>query len=290
MTSYSINDLEKITGIKAHTIRIWEKRYNVVCPQRTPTNIRFYEDCDIKKLLNIGTLNRNGFKISHIVNMPADEINEKILEITSKPNDYESQISKLTVSMIELNEEAFEKTLSTATLKLGFEKTVIRILFPFLQKVGVLWQVGTINPAQEHFISNLIRQKLILAIDGQGYSPTSDSPTFLLYLPENELHELSLLFYYYLLKKNGNKVIYLGQSVPFEDLVQVMDIRKADKILTCFMTAKNSDELSGYVNKLAEQFKDKTILITGLQIGQLNGNIPDNVRKIKNAKEFRDLI
>jgi MerR family transcriptional regulator, light-induced transcriptional regulator len=287
MISYSINDLEKITGIKAHTIRIWEKRYNVVTPSRTPTNIRYYQDEDLKKLLNVSTLNRHGFRISEIVKMPEDEINEKILEISGKSNDYESQINNLIVAMIELNEDNFDKVLSNATLKLGFEKSVTNILYPFLEKIGVLWQIGTINPAQEHFVTNLIRQKLIIAIDGQGQTPQPDAKTFLLFLPEKELHELGLLFYSYILKKNGQKVIYLGQSVPFDDLIEVMKIRNADYLLTYFIAAISPKDLPDYINRLSKTFPKKGIFATGIQLLELNEKMPENVFLIENAEEFK---
>ena len=205
MIRYSINDLEKITGIKAHTIRIWEKRYEVVTPKRTPTNIRYYNDEDLLRLLNISTLNKHGFKISDIVSMSPDEMCEKIRDISRTSTDFEGQINSLIVAMIELKEEVFEKVLSSTILKIGFEKTVTQVLYPLLEKIGVLWQIGTINPAQEHFLTNLIRQKMIVAIDGQNESPAADAKTFLLFLPEKEWHELGLLFYSYLLKKKRTK-------------------------------------------------------------------------------------
>jgi MerR family transcriptional regulator, light-induced transcriptional regulator len=290
MISYSISDLEKITGIKAHTIRIWEKRYGVIAPKRTPTNIRYYDDCDLKKLLNISNLNRHGIRISQIVSMQPEEINSKVLEITGSSTEFDSHINNLIVSMIDLNEGAFEKTLSGAILKLGFEKTVTQILYPFLEKTGVLWQTGTINPAQEHFISNLIRQKLIIAIDGQDQNHSETSKTFVLYLPENELHELGLLFYSYLIRKKGHKVIYLGQSVPFNDLVKVLEVRHADCLFTSFIAAMSPEQIPVYLSKLAETFSDKKLLVTGHQLNKQNITFPKNVIHIPNTEHFKHFL
>ena len=267
---------------------MWEKRYSVVCPKRTSTNIRYYRDCDLKKLLNISTLNKHGIKISHIVQMPEAEINQKIVELSGNSGDHDSFINNLIVSMIEINEEAFEKVLSSAILKIGFEKTVTHILYPFLEKIGVLWQIGSINPAQEHFIVNLIRQKMIIAIDGQTTTTNPDAKTFLLFLPEKELHELGLLFYSYILKKNGYRVIYLGQSVPFEDVLNVLKIRNADYLLTYFVAALRPEEIPAYIGKLSGALYDKKIFITGIQIPEYKSDIPDNVILIKNTEAFKE--
>lgn len=290
MIHYSINDLEKITGIKAHTIRIWEKRYNVVCPQRTETNIRYYNDDDLKKLLNISTLNKHGFKISDIVKMGHDGLCQKVLEIANTTTDHESSINNLIVSMIEMDEDKFEKVLASAIIKIGFERTITNIIYTFLEKVGILWQVGTINPAQEHFITNLIRQKLIIAIDGQDSYPKTDAKTFLLFLPENELHELGLLFYSYIIKKAGHKVIYLGQSVPLNDILEVIKIRNADYIITYFVAALDPSEIFGYLLKISERFNNKDIFIAGYQVSMISEKLPSNIKPLQDAEEFKSYL
>ena len=290
MIHYSINDLEKITGIKAHTIRIWEKRYNVVCPQRTETNIRYYNDDDLKKLLNISTLNKHGFKISDIVKMGYDGLCQKVLEIANTTTDHESSINNLIVSMIEMDEDKFEKVLASAIIKIGFERTITNIIYTFLEKVGILWQVGTINPAQEHFITNLIRQKLIIAIDGQDSYPKTDSKTFLLFLPENELHELGLLFYSYIIKKAGHKVIYLGQSVPLNDILEVIKIRNADYIITYFVAALDPSEIPGYLLKISERFNNKDIFIAGYQVSMISEKLPSNIKLLQDVEEFKSYL
>ncbi len=269
---------------------MWEKRYNVIEPGRTPTNIRYYKDCDLKRLLNISTLNKHGIKISHIIKMCHEEINEKMLELSNNVSDYESYINSLIVTMIELNEEGFEKILSNTLIKIGFEKTVTHVLYSFLEKVGILWLVGTINPAQEHFIVNLIRQKLIVAIDGQEKIEHENAKTFLLFLPENEFHELGLLFYTYLIKKQGHKVIYLGQSVPYDDLIEVLNIRNAQYLLTYFVSGLAPMDIPAYVKKLSADLPNKKIFITGLQVNINNLKPSNNIIPIKHAESFKEML
>ncbi len=290
MVRYSINDLEKLSGIKDHTIRMWEKRYNIIIPERTDTNIRYYNDCDLKKLLNISTLNRHGFKISNISRMDDREISERILEISGTRCDHEALINNLVVSMIEINERAFEHTLNTATLKLGFEKCVTHVLYPFLEKIGVLWLTGSINPAQEHFITNLIRQKLITAIEGLPNPASPDAKTFLLFLPEREMHELGLLFYNYLIKKNGFNVIYLGQSVPFDDLAEVVRIRHTDYLFTYFVAALKQKDIPEYLQRLSKAFPRKQIFITGIQVNGKKQPLPSNVTPVTDTETFKTIL
>lgn len=283
---YSIKDLEKLTGIKAHTIRIWEKRYQLISPERTSTNIRYYSDNDLKKLLNVSILNRNGIKISNIVNMDNEEINERIMDISESAYDHENQIEQLIISMIDLDETRFDRVLSSSVIKLGFDDTVVKILYPFFEKIGLLWQIGTVYPAQEHFVSSLVRQKLIIAIDGQSGMHKPDAKTFLMFLPSNEWHELGLLFYSYLVKKNGFKVLYLGQSVPFEDLVEVSGKHNIDYLFTSITTPVTQKKYSEYIQQLAVAFKQKSIFITGYQTKEFNIQLPVNVTKITSPEEF----
>ena len=176
MAIYSIKDLEKLTGIKAHTIRIWEQRYQIVMPKRTRTNIRYYDDNDLKYLLNVALLNKNGTKISKIAKMGEQEIAVKVAELSEVSFENTTQLDALTISMIEMDEYKFDKIISTNIDQLGFEKTMIEIINPFLEKLSVLWLTGSINPAQEHFISCLIRQKIIVAIDKVPFVTDSDAP------------------------------------------------------------------------------------------------------------------
>ena len=159
MGNYSIRELEKLSGIKAHTIRIWEKRHQIIAPKRTDTNIRYYSDDDLKKILNVSILNNNGYKISHIAGLSREEMTEAVTKLAEEKTDTNLFIDQLTVCMIDYDEIGFEKKLAGFILKLGFERTILEILYPFLTKIGVLWLSSNITPIQEHFISNLIRQK-----------------------------------------------------------------------------------------------------------------------------------
>lgn len=289
MSTFSIKDLEHLSGIKAHTIRIWEQRYELVNPKRTDTNIRFYDDKDLKLILNVSLLKENGHKISKIAQMSEGEMQREVLSLTETNLRYPDQIHALTICMVDMDEDRFEKIMSTNILKLGFEKTMLNIIYPFLSKIGVLWQTGAINPAQEHFISNLVRQKLIVAIDNQYVSSTIQSKKYVLFLPEGELHEISLLFADYLIKSRQNRSIYLGQSLPFNDLVDVCGIHNPDYLITVITSTPGVSQIQKYVNKLASHFPDKKILLSGFQVVGQDLSLPKNVsvfNRINDLVEF----
>ncbi len=288
MSTYSIKDLEQLSGIKAHTLRIWEQRYNLLCPKRTDTNIRFYDDHDLKLILNVALLNDNGFKISKIASMEMPEIREEVMRLTERSLTYDDQIHSLTISMIEMDEERFDKILSTNIIKIGFEHTMLKVIFPFMSKIGVLWQTGAINPAQEHFISNLVRQKLIVAIDGQMHTHTGKK--FLLFLPEGELHEVSLLFSSFLIKNKGHKVIYLGQNTPNEDLNQVFEIHQPDYLMTVITTSPAAEFAEAYLTELANRFSNTELLVTGYQVIGQDFNLPLNVKQLNFIKDIKDFL
>jgi MerR family transcriptional regulator, light-induced transcriptional regulator len=278
VSTYSIKDLEQLSGIKAHTLRIWEQRYRFILPKRTKTNIRYYDDKDLKLALNIALLKENGYKISKIAGMDEEDMNNEVLRLTEKNLRYPDQIHALTLAMIDLDEDRFEKIIATNILKLGFESTMINVIYPFLSKIGVLWQTGAINPSQEHFISNLIRQKLIVAIDGQFVSNDDSQHKYLLYLPEGELHELTLLFLCYIIKARRNKVVYFGQNLPFDDLKSIHQVHEPDYILTIITTSPPAGEIKNYVNKLSSTFPGSEILLSGYQVIGQRIKSKNNVR------------
>lgn len=290
MSTFSIRDLEHLSGIKAHTIRIWEQRYELIKPKRTDTNIRYYDDYDLKLILNIALLKENGFKISKIAEMRNEEIQTEVLKLTERNLRYPEQIHALTISMVDIDEERFEKIISTNILKLGFEKTMLNVIYPFLSKIGILWQTGAINPAQEHFISHLVRQKLIVAIDGQYNSPHQRSNKFVLYLPEGELHELSLLFADYIIKSRKNKTIYLGQSLPFADLETVYDLHKPEYILTVMTTVPGTGHVQEYVDRLSARFPECKLLLTGYQVIGQDIECPDNVIIFSRLEQLINMV
>ena len=288
MSTYSIKDLEQLSGIKAHTLRIWEQRYNLLQPKRTDTNIRFYDDDDLKLILNVALLNDNGVKISKIASMSPNELREEVMKLTERSLTHDDQIHALTICMIEMDEDRFDKILSTNILKLGFEQTMLNVIYPFMSKIGVLWQTGAVNPAQEHFISNLVRQKLIVAIDGQ--IPQQGGKKFLLFLPEGELHEISILFASYLIKSKGHKVIYLGQSTPNDDLLSVFKLHQPEYLLTVITTSPSSEYVQEYINALADRFAIAQILVTGYQVLGQDLRFPENVSQISYIRDIKDLL
>lgn len=288
MSTYSIKDLEQLSGIKAHTLRVWEQRYNLLSPKRTDTNIRFYDDDDLKLILNVALLNDNGFKISKIASMERTDMREEVMKLTERSLTHDDQIHALTICMIEMDEERFEKILSTNILKIGFEQTMVNIIYPFMSKIGVLWQTGAVNPAQEHFISNLVRQKLIVAIDGQILS--SKGKKFLLFLPEGELHEISILFASYMIKNKGHKIVYLGQNTPNEDLSQVYDIHRPDYLMTVITTSPSSEHAQEYLYALAERFSEAKILVTGYQVIGQDLIFPSNMRQLNYIRDINEFL
>jgi DNA-binding transcriptional MerR regulator len=286
MANYTIRDLEKLSGIKAHTIRIWEKRYGLIEPHRTSTNIRTYCDAELKKLLNVSILNRSGYKISKIAQLSNDEIAQTINQLNESEHETENQIENLAIAMIDLDENKFEKILARSIIQLGFEDTIIKILYPFFIRIGVMWQTGSINPAHEHFVSNLVRQKLLVAIDSQVADPSENSKIFTLFLPEGELHELGLLFFTYMIKKRGHQVIYLGQTVPIDDLKELCNIRSFDYLLTSFVASIPQQEIIEYVNNLKSMFPDKTVYVSGYQVSQINGAMPEPTKIIQSPLDL----
>jgi len=288
MGKYSIKELEKLSGIKAHTIRIWEKRHNLIAPSRTNTNIRFYDDDDLKKIINVSLLNNNGIKISRIADMSVAEMNKKVLEICEIQNDAVVHIDHLVVAMIDMDEEAFEKTLNNLILRYGFEKTITEMVYPFLEKIGILWQTQNITPAHEHFISNLIRQKIIVAIDALQL-PSKASKKILLFLPENEMHELGLLFYHYVTRKAGYRTYYFGQCVPHADLMQVFEVHQPDMMLTSIISVP-STPIENYFHTLSTSFPNTPILASGQQVQRYKGLKVGNIQTFSTVLELKQFI
>ncbi|MGD1844649.1 MAG: MerR family transcriptional regulator [Salibacteraceae bacterium] len=268
MANYSIRDLERLSGVKAHTIRIWEQRYGLLTPARTKTNIRTYDDTQLKRLLNVSLLLDQGYKISKVSRFTTSEINEIIQELYSNTLEHstdhslEVKANGLMLSMIDFDEDKFHKIFSTSVIRRGFKAAVVQLIYPFLEKVGVLWSIGELNPAQEHFVSNIIRQKIIVAIDGLD-TPKNPEKRHLLFLPEGEYHELGLLIAYYILKANGIHVTYLGQNVPFDDLKQVVQVSKPDVLQTFMVTPVPLSESQDFLDRLAISFPGMPVYMSG---------------------------
>lgn len=288
VSSFSIKDLAQLTRIKPHTLRIWEQRYGILKPQRSDSNIRRYNQDELKYLLNVAILYENGFKISQIAKLTNELLSSEVIKATSSEAVHISHIQGLVIAMLELDEIRFDQQLTANIKMFGMEETITQIVYPFLQHIGILWQTNTINPAQEHFITYLIRQKLIVAIDEIGSQPTKSSyKKFILFLPEGELHELSLLFACYMVKLSGHKCIYLGQSLPLGDLAEVQALHKADYIFTIITSTPCLNDVEPYLLKMNQLLPDTTIWITGYQIFSQSLTLPANIVAISNPAELK---
>ena len=277
MAVYSIKDLEKLSGIKAHTIRIWEQRYRLIAPSRTKTNIRYYDDTDLRLLLNLALLNKNGIKISKLATMTREDIAEKVSQISSVNFEYDTQLDALTISMIEMDEAKFDQILSSNIHQIGFEQTMMEVVYPFLERLSLLWLTGSVNPVQEHFMSYLLRQKVIVAIDKEPLISGRDVKKFIIYLPEGERQELSLLFMHYLLKARRHQVIYLGQEIAFEDLRDACCIHKPDYIFTLINEPFPKISVQQYLENISNHLPSCRILMSGYQVVTKELKIPNNV-------------
>lgn len=287
MNNFTIKDLESLSGIKAHTIRIWEQRYNFLKPGRTSTNIRWYTNDELKSVLNIALLNKYGFKISHIDRMTAAEIREKILGLTDAQAVQERIINELVQEMIDLNMDKFEKIISDHITANGIERTVILVIFPFMERIGILWQTGHIHAAQEHLVTNIIRQKLIVAIE-TTVSQVKIDKTFLLFLPEGEQHELGLLFMYYLLKSRGANTIYLGANVPMKDAEHVVEIKKPDIAFVHLTGTCPGFNFEKFLSAVQKRFNGTTTVISGKLTQQYRKKIPASVKFKRSISEVME--
>lgn len=215
---------------------------------------------------------------------------DRVLDLCLDARNNNVQIESLMVSMLELDEHKFLNVLSGTIIKFGFDETVEQVLFPFLERIGMLWQAGTINPAQEHFISNLVRQKLVVAIDNEMQNMTVNGPRVIFFLPEDELHEIGLLFFNFIARKKGLDVVYLGMSVPLADLKLVHQVRPADAFFTSFVSAREKGELEHDLQQLRNYFPQIPFFVSGLQIKEQRPALPEDFTVISSVKTFKERI
>lgn len=289
MHSFTIKDLENLSGIKAHTIRIWEQRYSFLKPNRTGTNIRVYSNDELKKLLNVALLNKFGFKISHIDKMNDGEINQKVLSLNQQEAMQDRIINLLIQSMVDLDVESFESVLDDFIKAKGIEKTISQIIFPFLEKIGILWLTNHIIPAQEHLVSNIIRQKLIVGIENVR-STIKTNKSVLLFLPETEYHELSLLFMNYMLKSRGVNTIYLGCSIPLRDVEYLAKLKKPDYIYTHLTSVGTRFNFHRFIDNLAQLFPKTPVVISGQLTNTYEKKIQPPIRFRKSYAEVMEFL
>lgn len=289
MKKFSISDIESLIGIKTHTIRVWEMRYNLVPPKRTLTNIRYYDEEDLKALLNIATLNENGYKISKIAKMSKAQISDLVIQLKSDRNNDSVQILSLSNATVDYNEVAFSEILSGCIAEMGLIKTMDLVLFPFMKKIGMLWQTGAIDPSHQHFASNLIRDRIIVEID-KVEKPHKDSPKrFLLFLPEAEVHEVGLLFARFLLKSCGQDTLYLGSGIPYADLKKIVASYQPDYSFIVLTSLNLGKDINKIVGKVMDNLS-VPLLVAGSLISEFDILVKDQLTPLKNVCDMVDFL
>jgi DNA-binding transcriptional MerR regulator len=287
---FSIKDLEHFTGVKSHTIRAWEQRYNLLVPKRTATNIRYYSGDDLKKLLNVSYLMYHGMKISKIADLGDEALIDKVNEVQIEEGGLSAVFSRLKLSMLNYDEALFNEIVREHSNEYGLEKTVLEVFLPFLSQIGVLWLTNSICPAQEHFISHLMRQVLNSAVDCLQEDLKSDAPIAVLYLPEREIHDISLLFIHFLCRKYQIRSVFLGASVPFSDLMGVAEQFPNARFVSYCTTYPASSEAQSYVNLVTSEFEglDNKFLLAGKVFEGCTSN--DVVTTVTNGEDLMKVL
>jgi DNA-binding transcriptional MerR regulator len=289
MNAFSIKDLENLSGIKAHTIRIWEQRYSFLKPQRSKTNIRYYGNEELKTILNIALLNKYGYKISHIDKMSPGEVREKVQSLSLEEAHQEKYINELLQTMVDLNIDGFEEVLNSHIRSKGIEKTITQLIFPFLERVGILWLSEQLKVAQEHLVTNVIRQKLIVAIESTTvYTPINKN--VLLFLPEGEHHELGSLYLYYLLKARNIQVLYLGADVPIKDLEFVANLKQPHFVFTHLTSIPGRFSFEKFLQQIHQRLSNIPIVISGRMAETYFKKLPPLVTLKRSMDEMKNFI
>ncbi|MBT8179421.1 MAG: MerR family transcriptional regulator [Flavobacteriaceae bacterium] len=292
---FSIRDLENLSGIKAHTIRIWEKRYNLLSPERTSTNIRTYSLASLQKLLNVTLLYNNGYKISKIAKIPEDEIPQVVRELVAKNSTKSHALNAFKLSMINFDLAMFQRTYSNLLADRSFRDIFWEVFIPLLNELGLLWQTDTISPAHEHFITNLIKQKIYTSTEKiQTIEPTKKDKVFVLFLPENEIHEIGLLFVNYEIILKGYKTVYLGQTMPVENLVDLRKYYENLYFLSYFTVVPTKDRLHEYIKDFTEQVNDdgkSNLWILGRQTQHLKSeDLPPQIKTFQSVEQLSTFL
>jgi len=287
--NFSIKDLENLTGIKAHTIRIWEKRYNLLSPNRSETNIRNYSITSFQKLLNISYLNNNGLKISKIADLTEEEIPIKVREIASRAKVEDHAINALKMAMINFDQVLFYNTYNNLIETKTFSEVFYTVFLPLLDEIGLLWQTNTITPAHEHFLSVHIKQKILINIERlQSLKPRPSSKTYILFLPDHEIHDIGLLFVNYQLRSKGYHTIFLGESLPMESLVDMHEFFDEITFLSYFTVKPETENIAPYINKFNELLLTKEnskLVLLGPKLAELTDMKPLEKLSIFNSIE-----
>ena len=288
-SNFSIKNLEHLSGIKAHTIRIWEKRYNLFEPERTDTNIRLYNLENLQKLLNVTLLYNNGYKISKIALLSPQEINENVHKLTINKNADDWSIGLFKLAMINFDQRLFTKTFNDLLEQFSFSEVFKNVFVPLMNELGVLWQTNSISPSHEHFITSLVKQKIhAMCEDLQQKSTRRTDRRFVLFLPDNEIHELGLLYLQYEVLNNGFQCVFLGQSVPIESLSNLVDIGEPITFISYFTIEPSQDKIKAYLNTFNSEIIeniDSELWILGYQVQFMSDEMPDKMRKFRSIDD-----
>ena len=293
MNNFSISDLEHFSGIKAHTIRIWEQRYGALKPGRSEGNTRYYDSYQLRRLLNIVSLMNSEFKISELCRMSDEEMNEILREriAAGKVTEdvFEYYVSQMILAAIEFDELRFDKLFSNCLLRFDFTNTYKNVIYPLLARLGLMWASDLLPPAQEHFITGLIKQKIFSAIDSIP-PPQSTKKSWLLFLPENEFHDTGLLFSNYLLRKSGKKVFYLGSNVPYSSVKQATYKLKPAHLLFFLVRQNHSEQTQNFLSKIGNDFGETKICLAANPSYISDFKIPNRISLISSVQEFENIL
>ena len=289
MGHFSISDLEQLSGIKAHTIRMWEQRYGLLKPVRTATNIRMYSEDDLRRLLNVTTLCARGQRISQVARLSDDEISEAVLACCDDAHDYHLQVNALLAAMLGFDEPRLNQLLSEAAQSLGFERMMLSVAYPLLQRIGLMWLAGTVDMAQEHMLAHLLRQKILAATDALPAVPIT-AKRWVLFLPAEELHELALLFMNYLLRVRGHHTLYLGQNLPLVGLANVGASYRPDALVAVLTSQPERGRVADFARELRGHFPEAQLVLYGPLARQEGLELPPNCVSPALMTDFLDVV
>ena len=291
-STFSIKNLETFSGIKAHTLRIWEKRYNLLEPERTETNIRRYSLDNLRKLLNITLLYNHGFKISKISSLSIEEISGSVSNIALKENSEQIAINALKLAMINFDCELFNKTYDEFLSHSKFEFIFMDVFMPLMKELGILWQTAAISSTHEHFITNLIKQKIHIQTEivQLNIKKNTNYPIFVLFLPENEIHELGILYLNYLTLSKGLRTILLGQSIQISSLENLYTYKDSFNFITYLTVEPNEKEIMPYLKLFNEKLLLNTnskLIVFGPQQSKIDlNNLPNKIELYRSVESF----
>ena len=291
-STFSIKNLENLSGIKAHTLRIWEKRYNLLEPERTETNIRRYSLESLKRLLNVTLLYNHGFKISKIASLSEDEIPELVRSITLKSNSEQVSINAFKLAMINFDYELFDNNYNEILQHHNFQHVFLNVFMPLMRELGILWQTGAISPSHEHFITNLIKQKIHLQTESlqRMKARRNDHPSFVLFLTENEIHELGVLYLNYLILDSGYRTIFLGQSIQTSSLETLYSYNSEFYFVSYLTVEPNKEEIMPFLNEFHTNLlkgRNSKLLLFGPQQVEIDiEKLPEKIELYRSVESF----